>query len=437
MKSSKELKESRAAVIGQYDALKAKVAAEKRDYTSDEEVQLNGFVAEAEAFDPQIEAAEKREAFEAKNAAKTAARVAGTATTDKETEQARSSFSVTEFVRQASNGKLEGLYAEMHEEARKESLSCGSEVKGFGIPSAMLREKRSGEMLAGTTTAGGHAIATEKMGIIEYLENALVLKQLGADFWTGLTGNISWPREDSSVTAAFATEIATATKSSPTLEAISLSPNRLAAYMDLSKQLMLQTSPNIEARLRARLGNALARGIETAAINGSGTAPVPRGILNTSGIGSVALGTNGLAPTFAMLNGLVKEIDVDNALMGNLGFLGNAKTTYAFKTTPKIGSTYPEYLMGENGSSLVGYGYASTNAVPSNLDKGSSSGVCSALIFGNWSDLVIGQWGGLDVEVNPYTKMKEGIVELVCSAYVDVEVLRPQSFAACVDILTA
>ena len=85
---------------------------------------------------------------------------------------------------------------------------------------------------------------------------------------------------------------------------------------------------------------------------------------------------------------------------------------------------------------LNGFSVGYSNHVPSNLTKGSGTDL-SALIFGNFNDLVIGQWGGMDILVNPFTKGKEGITELIATMYTDVAVLRPQSFAAILDIITS
>ena len=172
-----------------------------------------------------------------------------------------------------------------------------------------------------------------------------------------------------------------------------------------------------------------------AAINGSGSGQ-PTGILNTSGIGDVAGGTNGLAPTWAHIINIIKEVDIDNALFGQLGWLLNAATTAKLQTTEKASNT-AQFILGEMGTMLAGHPVYKTNAVPSNLDKGTSTGVCSALIFGNFADLLIGQWGGIDLVVDNVTQATSGILRLVVNTYADVAVRHPQSFSAMQDALTA
>lgn len=347
-------------------------------------------------------------------------------------QRAKQDFDIVSFLRDAKNGTLTGLNAELHQEAVKEARTLGTEVKNFGIPSFAINR----DMTAGTDTAGGHAIAEEKMGIIEYLENRLVVRSLGADYMTGLVGDLSFPRENNSLVATWKGENATLDELNPTMNEVTLSPKRLGAYVDVSNQLVQQTSPSISNRISRRLGGALARAIDNAAIQGSGSAPVPRGILNTSGIGDVAMGTNGGNIDWAAIVELVKELEIDNADLGNLAYLTNPQVKANLQTIEKATNT-AQFLLQTADSPLNGYTLGVSNHVPSDLDKGTSTGVCSAMIFGNFNDLMIGQWGGLDVMVNPYTKAKEGLIEVIAAAYIDVAVARPQSFAAIQDITIA
>lgn len=433
MKSTQELKEARGLSVGQYDALKAKVEGRDGKYTEDEQRQLNDLIVATEKLDSEIEQSEKRDAFEVKRAAeKLAANANKGKSPDKEEESVKRNFSLLSYIAEARNGSLTGLNKEMHEEAVKEARNIGTEVQGMGIPSLVLKR----DMTVGTTTAGGHAVAQDHKGIIDYLEDALVTKSLGADYMTGLVGSIKWAAEDSSAVAGWNTENGTATELSPTVGSITMTPKRLTTFVDLSNQLMLQTSPNIEARIRRRLGDALARGIDKAAIQGTGSSNQPTGITATSGIGSVAMGTNGLALTWAKIVELFREVDVDNATIGQLAYLTNPLVRASMQTIERS-SGGNQFILDKANDALNGYTLGVSNHVPSTLTKGSSSGVCSAMIFGNFNDLAIGQWGGLDVMVNPYTKGKEGITELIATSYCDVAVLNPKSFAAILDILTA
>lgn len=349
-------------------------------------------------------------------------------------EKELSKFSFKDFLREVVEGKLTGFNAEMHQEAEKEARAAGRTVNHFGIPEIVLFGSKR-DMSAGTTTAGGYTLQNEPLSYIEALKNSLVLVQLGADFLTGLVGNVPLTSENAIAAAVWVTENGDATESNPTFTQATMTPNRLATFIDVSKLLLIQNSVGIEARLRNQLVNAAAQALQSAAINGSGSAPIPRGILNTSGIGSVAIGTNGGAMTWTKGVALETAVAAENALMnGSFAYLTNSKVVGAMKTIVKESGT-GLYLI-ENGVHN-GYKVVSTNAVPSTLDKGSSTGVCSAMIFGNFKDLAIGQWGGLDILANPYSKQISGQITYQIDGYYDVKVLRPKSFAACVDITTA
>lgn len=438
IKTSQQLKEERTAIVGQYDSLKALIATRTEDATAEEMTQLQGFVSRSTELDGKIKDAEQRETFEAAEAAKRASvkPVTHDKGVSKEDQDAFGNYRFMELVRQIKNGKLEGRYLEMHEEAKKEARDAGVTMNNFGVPTLVLQPpnyKERRDQLAGTTTLGGFSVEDTMGGYIPYLENNLILTQMGAKFVGGLVGDVVMPRADSSMTASWATEVATLTESSPTMDQPTLTPKRLGTYVDISNQLILQSSIGIERIIRERLFNSLKRGIENGAINGTGSAGQPTGLLNVSGIGSVVGGASGAELTWTLLHKLIKEVGIDNALNGSLGFLSNHQVTYKLNTTAKV-SAMDHYLL-EKGT-IAGYKYGESQMMPANLVKGSYSDV-SAIIFGDFSQLMIGSWGGLQIGVNPYTKMTEGITQLVAQCYVDVEVIYPQAFAAMLDVTTS
>jgi HK97 family phage major capsid protein len=215
-----------------------------------------------------------------------------------------------------------------------------------------------------------------------------------------------------------------------------MSPKTGAAKTQISRRLLLQSSMDIEALVRNDLASAIGLGIENMAINGTGASNQPTGILATSGIGSVAGGTNGAAPTWANMIDLETSVAVANAAVGNLSYLSNAKVRGKLKQTFK-NATYGELPVWEKDGSMNGYTAHMTNAVPSNLTKGTASGVCSAIAFGNWADLLIGLWGGLELQVDPYSSGDTGAVIVRAFQDFDVAVRNAVSFAAMKDALTA
>jgi HK97 family phage major capsid protein len=309
----------------------------------------------------------------------------------------------------------------------------GRAAQGFFVPNEVLKR----DLNVTTTTAGGHTVATNLLAanFIDLLRNRMALMGLGATMLSGLVGNIAIPRQTSGATAYWVAESGAPTESQQAFDQVTMTPRTVGAFTDVSRKLLLQSSIDVEAFIRSDLATVLALAIDLAGINGSGASNQPTGVLNTAGIGDVAGGTNGLAPTWAHIVELETDVAVANADIGTLGYLTNAKVRGKAKTVEKASST-AQFLWADGNTPLNGYRAAVSNQVPSDLTKGSSSGVCSAILFGNWADLVIGMWGSLDLMVDPYTGSTSGTVRVVALQDVDVAVRHAQSFSAMKDALT-
>jgi HK97 family phage major capsid protein len=198
---------------------------------------------------------------------------------------------------------------------------------------------------------------------------------------------------------------------------------------------MLQSSLDIETLIRNDLASTIAVAMDNAAISGSGTNR-PTGVLNTSGIGSVTLGTNGLAPTWQMVVDLVREVEIDNVDATSAGFLTNAQVKSRLARTARQASGVEgNFILQPPFSDLYGYPLTVSQQVPSNLTKGSGTNL-SAMIFGVWSDLLIGQWSGIDLMVDPYTGSSAATVRVTAFHDCDFAVRYPESFAECNEIIT-
>lgn len=309
----------------------------------------------------------------------------------------------------------------------------GKGARGMYVPSDVQHR----DLVVGTATAGGHTVATNLLAanFIDLLRNNMMVMSMGAQMLTGLVGNIAIPRQTGGATAYWVAESGSPTESQQAFDQVAMSPKTVGAYSDISRKLLLQSSIDVEAFVRNDLATVLALAIDLAAINGSGSSNQPLGILNVAGIGSVAGGTNGAAPTWAHMVALETEVSAANAAMGALGYLTNAKVRGKLKTTEKASGT-AQFVWDVSDSPINGYRAGVSNQVPSNLTKGTSSGICSAILFGNWSDLIIGQWGTLDLMVDPYTASTSGTVRVVALQDVDVAVRHPESFSAMKDALT-
>ena len=316
----------------------------------------------------------------------------------------------------------------------------GKSPQGILVPTDVQRAAVKGlqrDLLVGTPTAGGNTVSTDLLAanFIDVLRNRLAVAVMGATYLPGLVGNIAIPRQTGASTAYWVAENGAPTESQQAFDQVTMSPKTVGAYTDIARKLLLQSSIAVEAFVRNDLAQVLALAIDLAAINGSGASNQPRGVLQTAGIGSVAGGTNGLAPTWDHMIDLETQVATANADMGTLGYLTNAKARGKLKRTQKFASTNGDPIW-ERDSTMNGYRAMASNQVPSNLVKGSSGAVCSAIAFGNWADLLIGLWGGLDLTVDPYTGSTAGTVRVVALQDVDVAVRRAESFSAMLDALT-
>ncbi|WP_260673715.1 phage major capsid protein [Comamonas aquatica] len=327
--------------------------------------------------------------------------------------------------------KAQELAAFEREASEAVAAKQGRAARGFYVPTEVQRR----DLNAGAGAAGGNTVATNLLAasFIELLRNKMAVTGLGAQFLSGLQGNIAIPRQTGGATAYWVAESAAPTESQAAFDQVTMSPKTVGAYSDISRKLLLQSSLDVEGFVRNDLATVLALAIDQAAISGTAANDQPRGILSTSGIGDVAGGANGLAPTWAHMVELESDVAIANADVGSMGYLTNAKVRGKLKTTSKVS--------GQNGfiwedGMVNGYNAAVSNQVPSNLTKGTSSGVASAIIFGNWSDLIIGQWGTLDLMVDPYSGSTSGTVRVVALQDVDIAVRHAVSFSAMLDALT-
>ena len=308
----------------------------------------------------------------------------------------------------------------------------GKAARGFYLPHDV--QKR--DLTVGTPTAGGHTVATDLLAgdFISLLRNAMVIMGMGTRMLTGLQGNVAIPRQTGAGTAYWVAESNAPTESQQAFDQVTMSPKTVGAYTDISRKLLLQSSLDVEALVQQDLATVLGLAIQQAAINGTGASNQPSGLL-TLITPSVAGGTDGLAPTWAHMVELETDVSVANADVGTLSYLTNAKVRGKLKGTPKVSGQ--NGFIWEGGDTPVnGYRAAVTNGVPSNLTKGTGTNL-SAVIFGNFADLLIGMWGTLDLMVDPYSNSTSGTVRVVALQDVDVAVRHAESFATMVDAITA
>ncbi len=315
-----------------------------------------------------------------------------------------------------------------------EAKRVGRTAGGFFVPAdvlnasfvasqralAMLRDPRTftRQMTAGTAADGGNLVATDLLSgsMIEMLRNLQAVLAMGATQLTGLVGNVAIPSQTAAGTAAWRTEVQEVSASKQTLGQVTMSPNRCAALTIYSKQLLAQSSIDIEAFIRMDLATIIALAIDYAAIQGTGGAQ-PQGVVGASGVGALTFGG---APTWAKVVEFETTAATANALTGRLGYLTTPATRGKWKTTEQATGT--ARWLWSDGDQVNGYRALATNQVASNK-----------VIFGNWADMIIGLWAGLDITVDPYKYAELGEVRVVANQFVDVALRHAASFVVSSD----
>lgn len=258
---------------------------------------------------------------------------------------------------------------------------------------------------ATVTDHGEEAVAEDKLNILEPLRNRLVLTQAGATYMTGLVGNVSIPTY-SGTNVAWKGEVAAASDGAGTFDEVELSPKRLTAYLDISKQFLIQDSVSAEAMLKNDIVRALAEKLESTILgNEAGSATQPAGIFK------VITSPTGAAATYAGTVAMEQALDENNAT-GNYCYIVSPAVKAALRTAAK-----------DAGSGLFTMENDEVNGIPVLCTNS-----CAGAVVGNFEDYVIAQWGGIDLTVDPYTQASNGKVRLVINAYFDAKPRRTESF---------
>jgi HK97 family phage major capsid protein len=287
------------------------------------------------------------------------------------------------------------------------------------VQEAMAMARGQRDMIVGTNTLGGYLVATQVQGFIDLLRNRSVVMRMGATLMPGLTGSVSVPKLTGSATAYwFANETGTATESTPTVGQMTLIPKTVGGYVEVSRQLLLQTAYNADAIINGDLAQVIGLAVDTAAISGPGTAGQPTGIMSTTGVGTSAPGTT-TAISYADMIRFQTTVAGSNAFFPGFGYV----------TTPTVAGV----LMGKprftNSDTPIWQGMISDGTVVgapamSSLQVGSGT-----VLAGDFSKVVIGEWGVLEIEANPYAQFQAGIIGIRALYTVDVGVRYGAAFS--------
>ncbi len=312
-----------------------------------------------------------------------------------------------------------GFERECHQAILKRAGIAEAPNNGFYVP----YEIQQRDMTATTGNAGGYVVATDNLAgsFIDLLRNRAVVAQLGATMMTGLVGNVTIPKQTAAATAYWLTNEATAiTESQMTLGQLALSPKNVGAYTELSRQLMLQSSPAADALVMNDLARVLALAIDLAALEGSGASGQPTGISQTAGIGSVT----GTSIDYAKVLEFQTDVAGGNALAANCAYVTTPAVASLLKQRVAFSSTAsPLWEGGILDGNLQGFRAVATNSV-----------TAASMVFGDFSQVVIGEWGMLELALNPYANFAAAISGIRAIQTVDIGIRQAGAFSRATSI---
>lgn len=327
------------------------------------------------------------------------------------------SFSIVRAIASLANPgdrRLREAAAFEFEASEAAAQRYGRSAQGLMVPVDVLGVWKQRDL---NTSDDNELVATNLLAgeFIDVLRNQVSVMAAGARMLPGLVGNVAIPKKTAASTGGWiSSEGGAASESEPTFGTVSLTPKNVGAFTDMTRQLILQSTPAVEALVRDDLTQALALAIDKGALEGSGSSGQPTGILNTSGVNKPT-SFAAAVPTFAEMVALETAVAEDNALMGNLAYITDAATYGGLKTKAK-----------DSGSGLFVIENGQANGY--NVIR-SQQATAGNVYFGNFSDLLIGMWAGLDILVDPYTASSSGNVRVRAIQTVDVAVRNAVSFA--------
>lgn len=332
--------------------------------------------------------------------------------------------------------------------SRTVAQRLGKDTQGFYVPADVQQRGTWGNRApyqVGTPAQGGNLVQTtlNAGAFIEALRPYAQVMNAGATVFPGLVGNVDISRRITTTGAYWVPESGAVTEAEATFDKVSFRPKTVGALSKMSRLSLMQTTPMIEQVTRTDMLQQIALAIDLAALSGPGTGNQPTGIVGQPGIQSVTGGANGAAISFDNLIAMETAIATSNAPWDSRAYLLNAATIGSLK---KLKSSTGQYLWttdapGQRSGTppnFNGYTTLATNQLRSNLTKGTSTGVCSELVFGAWSELFIGEWGVLEILVNPYDSVgfTSGDVLIRALQTIDIQVRHGASFAVMSDALT-
>ncbi len=407
MKNSVELRQERAEMIAEANTLLETCKTEARNFNEDEQVSYDAKIENIDKLKKDIEMVERQEKLNAEIASNV-----GSASVQKTSDLKEvRNYSVFKAIKGMMNNNLDGVEKEMHDQAVNEARAAGFSVNGLGIP-AFLMESRA------DVTQGTSAIApTNVLAYADAMREASVFDKVGAQILTGLSANTTIPVTGAS-SVAWASEVDAAADGGANFGKVELTPIRLAATVDISKQLLLQNS-GAEAAIMADLGRAVGGKIDQAIFNATTITGAPVSISATSGCGTITEAA--FSDGVSVMKDLVaaeQELGLAGGLEGALSYVCSPELISQIKRGVQVASV----SAGLDGMLVNGYPIKFTNGCSK------SAGASGDFVYGDFSKLIVGLFGGVDIMVDPYTQAANGQTRLVVNNYLDFGVTNGAGF---------
>lgn len=305
----------------------------------------------------------------------------------------------------------------------------GIASKGIYVPFDVMRQpadpRGTGrrDLSVGTAAAGGYLVGTDHLGseFIDLLRNLMLIRQLGARVLSGLRGSVVIPRRTAGATTYWVTEGNPPTEGANAFGQLSLSPKNVAANLDYTRNLLLQSNPSIDSLVNGDLAKGIALAVDLAAFHGTGVAGQPTGIGNTQGISTVT----GTSIGYGGMLEFQTDVAAANALAGNCAYVTTPAVAGLLAQRARFSNTDTPLWKGNilQADDVCGFKGYSTNQIEA-----------GTLFFGDFSQVFLAEWGVLELVVDPYSQSKSGIIQVTAFQSVDVGVRYPGAFAVATSV---
>lgn len=416
-----ELLEKRAAAVAKMRAIADKAETENRDYSDAEETEHRALKADVADLDKKIERARDVE-----NVERSAPAIIKGNGKDGAYEERARDFSITKAIAAHIGHDVDaGFEREISQEVARRA---GRKFEGIAVPDEVFHVERR-TLTVGSAAADLVPNVHRPDLFIDRLRASLVTGRLGATVLDGLVGTVDIPKQTGSSTAQWVAEDGSLTETDATFSDVNLAPKTVGAMTSFSRRTIINAVPSIEQLVRNDLAAVIANAIDQKAMLGDGSSNTPTGIVATSGVANPTFASG---PTWAQVLAFIAAIEGANANLGSLGWAMSPLGASIFRGKTKVSSDAGAGFLMDSPGEMAGYPAAQTTAIPTV----SATPDTSTVIFGAWSQLLIGYWSGTDILVNPYetTAYAKGRVIVRAMRDVDVAVRHAAAFAFAADL---